>query len=104
MKPRTPVFIICSRRPRVGKTLAARLLIEFLHGDGRAVAGFDINPDDYALADCLPRHAAVANIANTRGQIALFDKLVVDDGTAKILDVGASSFEGFFSLVHELGF
>ena len=104
MERRTPVFIICSPRPRVGKTLVARLLTEFLYGDGRSVAAFDINPDDFALADCLPGHAAIASIAGTLGQIALFDKLVIDDGTAKILDVGASSFERFFALVHELGF
>src|ERR1700688_2957228 len=104
MERRTPVYIICSPRPRVGKTLVARLLTEFLCGDGRSVAAFDINPDDFALADCLPRHTAVANMADTLGQIALFDKLVMDDGTAKIVDVGASSFKRFFVLLHELGF
>jgi hypothetical protein len=41
----TPVFIVCSPRPLVGKTLLARLLGEFLllkNGAG-AVAAFDIN-------------------------------------------------------------
>jgi hypothetical protein len=104
MERRTPVFIICSPRPRVGKTLVARLLTEYLYGDGRSVAAFDINSDDFALADFLPRHTAIANIADTRGQIALFDELVIDDGSAKIVDVGASSFDRFFVLVHELGF
>jgi hypothetical protein len=104
MERRTPVYIICSPRPRVGKTLVARLLIEFIYGNGRSVVAFDVNPDDFALADCLPGHAAIANITDTRGQIALFDKLILDDGTAKIVDVGASSFKQFFALMHELGF
>jgi hypothetical protein len=104
MQRRTPVYIVCSPRPRVGTTLVARLLTEFIHGDDRSVVAFDVNYDDFALADWLPRHTTIAKIADTRGQIALFDELVVNDGTVKIVDVGAWSFERFFALVHELGF
>jgi len=104
MERRTPVYIICSPRPRVGKTLLARLLTEFIDGDGRSVAAFDVNYDDFALADCLPRRATIAKIADTRGQIALFDELVVNDGTVKIVDLGAWAFDRFFGLVHELEF
>jgi hypothetical protein len=104
MECRAPVYIVCSPRVRVGKTLVARLLTEFISGNDRSVAAFDVNPDDCSLADCLPSQTTIANIDNTRAQIALFDNLIVDDGTAKIVDVGASSFKQFFALVHELGF
>jgi len=39
-----PLFIVASPRPRVGKTLLARLVTEFFRADGRAVTGFDLNP------------------------------------------------------------
>ena len=39
----TPVYIICSPRPLVGKTLIARQLSEFLLLKNGAVAAFDIN-------------------------------------------------------------
>jgi hypothetical protein len=40
---RTAVYIICSPRPLVGKTLIARLLTEYLLLKHGAVAAFDIN-------------------------------------------------------------
>ena len=41
---RTPVYIICSPRPQVGKTLVARLLTEFLAlKNNGVVTAFDIN-------------------------------------------------------------
>jgi hypothetical protein len=52
---RTPVYIICSPRPLVGKTLIARLLSEYLllkYGD---MIGFDINLKEPTLLDYLPK-------------------------------------------------
>ena len=46
---RTPVFIICSPRPLVGKTLTARLLCEFLLLKHSTVAAFDINLKEPSL-------------------------------------------------------
>jgi hypothetical protein len=40
---RTPVYIICSPRPLVGKTLIARLLCEFLLLKNGTLSAFDIN-------------------------------------------------------------
>ena len=45
----TPVYIICSPRPLVGKTLLARLLSEFLLLKDGAVSGFDINLNEPSL-------------------------------------------------------
>ena len=39
----TPVYIICSPRPLVGKTLMARLLSEFLLLKNGTVVSFDVN-------------------------------------------------------------
>ncbi len=52
---RTPVYIICSPRPLVGKTLIARLLSEFLLLKDGAVAAFDINLKEPSLLEYLPR-------------------------------------------------
>jgi hypothetical protein len=104
MERQSPIYVVCSPRTRVGKTLVARLLTEYLYGDGRSVVAFDVNADDFVLASYLPNLTTIANMAHTLGQIALFDALVVNDGSVKIVDVGASSFARFFVLVHELGF
>ena len=95
MDPRTPVFIVCSPLPHVGKTLIARLLAEYLQADERPFAVFDVNPDDFALAQQLPDHTTIAHIDDTKGQMALFDQLIIADVTSKVIDVSYRMFDHF---------
>lgn len=104
MERRTPLFIVCSPIPRIGKTFVARLLMEYLSADGRAVAAFDVNPDNFVLAEQLPRHTATVNIGDIKGQMALFDQLIVADERSKVVDVGIGCFEQFFAVMGEIGF
>src|SRR5262249_23030323 len=87
MQNRTPVFIVTSSRPRVGKTLIARALTEFFLAQRRPVAAFDVNPDEFKLIDYLPAHTAAASINDTRGEMALFDQLVMNDQAPKVVDL-----------------
>src|SRR4051812_35081985 len=73
---RQPLYVVCSPRSRVGRSLLARLLTEYILSDGRRVLAFDVNPEDRALARHLPLHALPGSIADTRGQVALFDRLI----------------------------
>ena len=59
---RTPVYIICSPRPLVGKTLIARLLSEFLLLQRGAVIAFDINLKEPSLLDYLPKLTETADV------------------------------------------
>src|SRR5215469_14078161 len=77
---RTPVFLICSPRPRVGKTLIARLLTEFFLFDGRSAAAFDTSPNDTSLSHYLPEWTIPATISDIKSQMALFDRLIINDG------------------------
>jgi len=102
--PRSAVFIVASPRPQVGKTFVARLLVDFLRLDGRTVTAFDLNPSGDALIDYLPTLATPSDVGDIRDQMALFDSLIVDDGVAKVVDVGHASFERFFAIMAEIGF
>jgi hypothetical protein len=82
----TPLYIVTSPRPQVGKTFVARLLTDFLRLDGGEVLAFDLNPSDI------------------QGQMALFDRLIVADGVAKVVDLGNASFERFFAVAQEIRF
>jgi hypothetical protein len=104
MQPRTPIYIVTSSRPRVGKTLIARVLVEYFCIQQRAVRAFDINPDDSALTGFLPDQTAAASIQDTRGEIALFDQLVVADEMPKVIDLAHSQFERFFALMKQINF
>jgi hypothetical protein len=98
------VTIVASPRPRVGKTLIARLLTDFHAHQGRKVAAFDLNSGDGTLAQFLPGQAVTAAIGDIQGQMALFDRLVIDDNTTKIVDLGHESFESFFAVASQIGF
>jgi hypothetical protein len=101
---RTPVYIICSPRPFVGKTLIARLLTEFLALQRGAVVAFDINLKEPSLLDYLPRLTETAEVEDTLGKMALMDRLIVHDGIAKVIDLGYHAFDEFFRMSTEIGF
>ena len=100
----TPVYIICSPRPLVGKTLTARLLSEFLLLKNGAVTSFDINLKEPSLLEYLPKITETADVDNTYGKMQLMDRLIVDDGVAKVIDLGFHAFDEFFKMSDEIGF
>ena len=100
----TPVYIICSPRPQVGKTLLARLLSEFLLLKNGNVVAFDINLKEPSLLEYLPRTTETADVINTFGKMHLMDRLIVNDSVAKVIDLGFHAFDEFFKMVEEIGF
>jgi hypothetical protein len=102
--PATPVYIICSPRPQVGKTLVARLLCEFLLLKNGAVAAFDINLKEPTLLDFLPGITETADVIDTYGKMQLMDRVIVDDGLAKLIDLGFHAFDEFFKMSEQIGF
>ncbi|WP_398465078.1 hypothetical protein [Tardiphaga sp.] len=101
---RTPVYIICSTRPQVGKTLMARLLTEFLKLQRGDVVAFDVSLKEPSLLDFLPRLTETADINDTFGKMALMDRLIVHDEMAKVIDLGYHAFDEFFQMTAEIGF
>jgi len=101
---RTPIYIVASPRPGSRKTFLARLLIGFYLIDGRPVRAYEISPLEPVLAEHAPFHTVVADITNTKGQMALFDQLVVNDGRGKVIDLHNLLFKPFFALAAQIGF
>ena len=104
MSKRTPIYIVCSPRPRAGKTFVARLVTDFLRTGHPAVEAFDVNPHEPVLAEFIPRVTRVIDIAGTRDQMAMFDSLVRDDAVPKVVDLGHGSYARFFDVAEEIGF
>jgi hypothetical protein len=100
----TPVYIICSPRPQVGKTLIARLMSEFQLLKNGTVAAFDINLKEPSLLEYLPKITETAEVDDTFGKMALMDRLIVNDGIAKVIDLGFHAFDEFFEMTEEIGF
>src|SRR5258708_13261454 len=100
----TPVYIICSPRPLVGKTLTARLLSEFLLLKNGTVTSFDINLKEPSLLEYLPEITETADVIDTFGKMQLMDRIIVNDGTAKVIDLGFHAFDEFFEMTEQIGF
>jgi hypothetical protein len=101
---RTPVFIVCSTRPFVGKTLLSRLLAEFLLLQRHDVVGFDLNLKEPSLIDFLPRVTETADVMDTFGKIDLMERLIVNDGIGKVVDLGFHAYDEFFKMIEEVGY
>jgi len=103
-KKATPLYVVCSTRPRVGKTLVSRILTEFYLIDSRPVAAFDLADEGPQLVNYLPKMTTVVDIGDVRGQVAFFDQLIAADPRAKIIDLSHRAFDDFFSIVREIRF
>ena len=99
-----PLYIVASPRPRVGKTLLARLLMEYFLDNGRPLVGFDLNPREPVLAGRFPNLVWPVDIGDIRGQMELFDRLIADTASTKVIDVGYGPFEQFFAVIGDIGF
>jgi hypothetical protein len=84
--------------------LVSRLISEFYVIDDRPVAAFDLADEGPQLADYLPDVTTIADITETRGQMAFFDRLIADKNGANIIDVSHRAFKNFFTVVQEIGF
>jgi hypothetical protein len=100
----TYLYLVCSTHPRVGKTLIARLLIEFQHANERPVLGFDLGSDSPALAEFLPELTTSAAIDDVRSQMALLEPLARNDSAPKVVDVGQRSLAQLFMILRDVDF
>jgi hypothetical protein len=98
------VHIVCSPRPRVGKTLVARLLVEYFRANGRPCVAFDTNSNDPTLADALGEGVTITDIRTVQGQVALIDGLLLSDRVPKVVDLWHRVHDQFFNLAEEIGF
>jgi hypothetical protein len=104
MAQQTPIYIVASPRPRVGKTVLARLLVEFFRFSRRPLAAYDLNPRDPVLAGYFPELVLPIDIAETRGQMTLFDQLIARRPATRIVDLGYGAYDQFFAVMAEIGF
>src|ERR1700731_1347111 len=100
----TPVYIICSPRPLVGKTLIARQLSEFLLLKNGTVATFDINLKEPSLLEYPPATPETAEVDDPFGKMSLMGPLIVNDGVAKVIDLGFHAFDEFIKMSEEICF
>ena len=104
MTRRTLVYFVCSPHSRTGVTTAARLLTDYYLSRGVGVEGFDTDSREPRYAHFFPDISQVVDLGDVKGQISLFDRLLVPDETPKVVDVWSRSFDQLFATIAEIGF
>ncbi len=79
-------------------------MTEYLLLKHGAVAAFDINLKEPSLLEYLPKVTETAEVDATFGKMQLMDRLIVNDGIAKVIDLGFHAFDEFFKMTEEIGF
>ena len=90
-----------ARRQDADRPRAHRIFLRAQTGRSPA---FDVNPDEFKLIDYLPAYTAAASINDTRGEMALFDQLVLPDRVPKVVDLSHTLFDKFFTLMQQIDF
>jgi len=79
-------------------------LTEFLLLKNGEVVAFDINLKEPSLLDYLPAITETAEVIDTFGKMQLMDRLILNDGVTKVIDLGYHAFDEFFKMIDEIGF
>jgi hypothetical protein len=98
------IYIVASDQHRNGKTLLARLLVDYLMIDGRDPFVFDTDAPDGPLRSFFPGRTALADFAAITGQMKLFDTILVGTGRDYVVDLPARHTESFFAAERDLAF
>lgn len=89
------VFLICSDLARNGKTLLARVLVDFLLMEGRDPFCFDLAPPAGALRQYFPGRTALLDFAQEEGRTKLFDTLLTRPGRDYVIDLPAAQLSNY---------
>ena len=88
---------------RTGVSTTARLLTDYYLSRQTSIEGFDTDLREPFYGPCFPNDRSI-DVSDIKGQISLFDGLLIDNETPKIVDVWHRSYEKFFGMINEIGF
>jgi hypothetical protein len=98
------IHIVTSGETRNGKTLLARLLTDFVLLAGGDPLVHDADAPFGRLAEWYPGRAQIVDVETTRGQIALFDRMLGAPRRDHVVDLPARDLWRFFTVAEQTGF
>ena len=96
--------IVASLHGRTGKTLLARVLADYFVLAGNRPLLFDTDVTEQTLHGWFPYDTVVADIAEVRDQMTLFDTLAARAPEARVVDVTHYAFRKFFKVMQDSHF
>lgn len=104
MASQSTIYVVCSDRHRNGKTLLARLLVEYLLLEGHDPFVIDTEAPEGPLRAAFPGRTALVDFASVTGQMRLFDTIINGPGRDYVIDLATDQFENFFDIQKKLDF
>jgi hypothetical protein len=98
------IYIVCSDRHRNGKTLLARILVDYLMLEGRDPFVIDAGFPEGQLRSSFPGRTALVDIGTVPGQMKLFDTIIGAHGRDYVIDLPSPELENFCRTQTKLGF
>src|SRR5215831_2972269 len=96
--------IVVSLHGRCGKTLLARILVDYFLLSGGSPYVFDTDSVEWKLHDLFPSETRVVDLAIARDQMVLFDTLAKPSSEMRVVDLTHRSLTKFFALLRETDF
>jgi hypothetical protein len=104
MSETTYAAIVTSVHGRTGKTLLSRVIAEYFILSDQIPVVFDTDAIDRPLSTCFPDRSCVVDLAEVRGQMALFDGLVEPGPDSRVVDLSHLAYRRFFDLMRDTEF
>jgi hypothetical protein len=104
MERRPKVIVICSDRTRTGKSLLARLFVDYLLLAWRDPFLFDTAPPPGDACRFFPERSMLVDLSRTRGQMALFDTILASPPRDFVIDLSTAQLTRFFDIIAEIPF
>ena len=96
------IYVVCSDQHRNGKTLLARVLVDYLMLEGRDPFVIDAGSPEGPLRLHFPGRTALVDFATVRGQMKVFDTILASPGRDYVIDLPAAELDRFATAVREL--
>lgn len=98
------IYIVASDASRNGKTLLARLIVDYLLLDGKDPFVLDTDAPVGPLRQYFPGRTALADVEKMSGQMKLFDTVLASPGRDYVIDLPQRHMLAFFKVVADLDF
>jgi hypothetical protein len=98
------IYIVCSDRHRNGKTLLARVLVDYLLLENSDPFVIDANFPEGPLRAAFPGRTALVDFAQVQGQMKMFDTIMGSLGRDYVIDLPAPQTENFYEAYRQLEF
>ena len=98
------IAIVCSDRHRNGKTLLARVLVDFLLLEGRDPVALDLSHPEGALRNFFPGRTALVDFGHMPGRMKVFDTMLAAPGRDYVIDLPSQQLAKFCEAIGDLQF